>query len=199
MNKIVISGEIDKNFTASYKSCGERFLKTTIKTKRKSGFIDEIPLVFSEVFLKDMNNAPGNRIEIVGEVRNFNHDNHSYLFVFVKEVRAYDGHDKNTVEIKGFICKGPTYKETKKTNQKLAKFLIASNRAYGKSDYIPCMAWDRNAMMVKEYRVGNEVTANGRLQSRSYIKKYLYGSSEKKFTYELSLKEVERRMEKIEN
>ena len=198
MNKIVISGEIDKNFTASHKSSGERFLETTIKSKRDSGFVDEIPIVFSEVFLKQMNNATNNRIEIVGEVRNFNYNRHSYLFVFVKEVRTYDGKDKNFVEINGFVYKRPVYREKSKSNRKIVQFLIVNNRTYAKSDYIPCIAWGRNALRVKDYRVGNQLKAQGRFQSRTFIKKYDDGTKEKKMAYELSLEKIERRMEKIE-
>ena len=191
MNKIVISGEIDKNFTASYKSCGERFLKTTIKTKRKSGFIDEIPLVFSEVFLKDMNNAPGNRIEIVGEVRNFNYNRHSYLFVFVKEVRTYDGKDKNFVEINGFVYKRPVYREKAKSNRKIVQFLIVNNRTYAKSDYIPCIAWGRNARYAASIEVGGHLQIWGRVQSREYTKKLSDEEVEKRVAYEVSVSKIE--------
>ena len=191
MNKIIISGEIDKNFTASHKSSGERFLETTIKSKRDSGFVDEIPIVFSEVFLKQMNNATNNRIEIIGEVRNFNYNRHSYLFVFVKEVRTYDGKDKNFVEINGFVYKRPVYREKAKSNRKIVQFLIVNNRTYAKSDYIPCIAWGRNARYAASIEVGGHLQIWGRVQSREYTKKLSDEEVEKRVAYEVSVSKIE--------
>ena len=169
MNNVVLAG-MPSTPEYSHKFYDEKFYKFFMDVERNSGTHDIIPCVVSEVYVSF---EPGSKIKIVGEVRTRNYykdsKRHLDIFVHVQEMLDYDGYDENAVEIEGYICKEPTYRETP-YGRTISDFICASNRGHGKSDYIPCITWGRNALRVSKLDVGTKISVAGRFQSREYEK-----------------------------
>lgn len=191
MNKIILAGLVTEEPTFSHEIYGEKFYRFSISSSRQSGTQDVLPCVVSEILKKDI--EAGTEIKVFGNIRTRNvHENdssHLEIMVFVKEVLPYDK-DENNVELDGFICKEPTYRETPFGRQ-ITDLLIASNRSYGKSDYIPTIAWGRMAIKSSEFEVGARVKVFGRLQVREYVKKLEDGTEETRVAYELSSSRID--------
>ena len=187
MNKIVLAGLVTEEPTFSHEVHGEKFYRFSLSSSRMSGTNDILPCTVSEILKKDI--EEGTEIKVLGEIRTRNvHENdknHLEITVFVKEVLSYEK-DENNVELDGFICKEPTYRETPLGRQ-VSDLIIASNRERNfKSDYIPCIAWGRNAIRTSELNVGTRVKVLGRLQSREYNKRLGDETYEARTAYELS-------------
>ena len=191
MNKIVLAGTVVDEPTFSHEVYGEKFYHFCLSSSRESGTCDVLPCIISEILKKDI--EAGTEIKVLGEIRTRNvHDNnksHLEITVFVKNVFQHEK-DANYVEVEGFLCKQPIYRETPLGRQ-VTDLLIANNRAYGKSDYIPTIAWGRNAIKTSELEVGTRVKVFGRLQSREYVKKLEDGTEETRVAYELSANRVD--------
>lgn len=190
MNSIVAAGTV-WGIEESHEQYGEKFYKFLLSVSRKSGEIDVIPCVAPELIAKEI--AEGGKIEISGNVRTRNihtEENKSKLevYVFVGSMSEYL-HDKNHVEIDGVLCKKPIYRETPKGRQ-VADILIASNRITRRSDYIPSIAWGRNALRVKDWNVSDKISATARFQSREY-RKMIDGTEHIRIAYELSISSIE--------
>ena len=187
MNKIVLAGLVTEEPIFSHEVHGEKFYRFSLSSSRMSGTNDILPCTVSEILKKDI--EEGTEIKVLGEIRTRNvHEddkNHLEVTVFVKEVLSYE-EDENNVELYGFICKEPTYRVTPFGRQ-ITDLIVASNRERNfKSDYIPCIAWGRNAIRASEFNVGTRVKVLGRLQSREYKKKIDDGIYEVRTAYELS-------------
>lgn len=186
MNNITLAGIVVEEPTFLYEIYGEKFYHFYLSSSRKSGTKDVLPCVVSEILKKDI--EAGTEVKVCGNIRtrNVHKDDKSHLeiTVFVKEVFQYE-EDENNVELDGFICKEPTYRETPLGRQ-ITDLLIASNRSYGKSDYIPTIAWGRMAIKSSEFEVGERVKVFGRLQCREYVKRLDDGTEETRVAYELS-------------
>ena len=187
MNKIVLAGLVTEEPTFSHEVHGEKFYRFSLSSSRMSGTNDILPCTVSEILKKDI--EEGTEIKVLGEIRTRNvHENdknHLEITVFVKEVLLYEK-DENNVELDGFICKEPTYRETPLGRQ-VSDLIIASNRERNfKSDYIPCISWGRNAIRTSELNVGTRVKVLGRLQSREYNKRLGDETYEARTAYELS-------------
>ena len=192
MNKITLAGIVNSTLDFSHEVYGEKFYRFMISVKRLSGTVDEIPCLVSEFITRLI--EPGEEITIDGEIRNRNYDGadkkrHSSIYVFVKEILPYEGKDINKVELNGFICKETTYRETP-LKRHICDFLLAVNRKNFKSDYIPCIAWSRNAMRASIFKISDNVELTGRLQSREYTKKFEDGTEEIRTAYEVSANRV---------
>lgn len=174
MNTIKIAGLIASEPVFSHEVVGEKFYEFYIETLRKSDTVDTLPCIVSETYVKDIRN--GYSIMISGEVRTRNvpienaEKSHLEILVFVKEVLEYPGYDCNEFEAAATVCKQPIFRETPLGRQ-ISNVLLAVNRAYGKSDYIPTIFWGRGALRVAELNVGDRLSVEGRLQSRKYIKR----------------------------
>ena len=192
MNKIRLDGKVATEPEFSHECKGEKFYKLFLEVQRKSEVVDTLPCLVPEVFLKDV--EVGECVGINGEIRTRN--NHSEgkskleIYVFVLGVDDYEGHDINYVELEGYVCKVPTYRETP-LGREIADLTIASNRPYGKSDYIPCIVWGRNALIASDIPVGEKVVLSGRLQSREYVKMLDDETRETRVAYELSARSLE--------
>ena len=186
MNKIILSGKVTDEPTFSHEVHGEKFYRFRLLSSRQSGNRDVLMCTVPEIIKNGI--SEGNKVKVLGEIRTRNvHEddkNHLEITVFVKEVLLYE-EDENNVELDGFICKEPTYRETPFGRQ-ITDLMVASNREYFKSDYIPCIAWGRNAIRASEFNVGTRVKVLGRLQSREYKKKIDDGIYEVRTAYELS-------------
>ena len=196
MNKITLSGIITSTPVFSHEVCGEKFFEFKLKSERKSEVADELIVNASETLLSEYT-VSGGIVKVVGEIRTYNihveNGSRLHIYVFAKDIMQYDGYDVNEVEIDGFICKPPVYRETPK-GREITDIVVACNRPYGKSDYIPTIAWGRNARRVGDMVVGTHIIATGRLQSREYLKQYGDGTCEDRVAYDLSvssIKEVE--------
>ena len=187
MNKIVLAGLVTEEPTFSHEVHGEKFYRFFLSSSRQSGYCDVLMCTVPEIIKNGINE--GNMVKVLGEIRTRNvHENdknHLEITVFVKEVLLYEEYENN-VELDGFICKEPKYRETPFGRQ-ITDLIVASNRERNfKSDYIPCIAWGRNAIRTSEFNVGTRVKVLGRLQSREYKKKIDDGTYEVRTAYELS-------------
>ena len=192
MNKIVLAGLVTEEPIFSHEAHGEKFYRFRLLSSRQSGNCDILMCTVPEIIKNGINE--GNVVKVLGEIRTRNvHEddkNHLEVTVFVKELLPYE-EDENNVKLDGFICKEPTYRETPFGRQ-ITDLMIASKRERNfKSDYIPCIAWGRNAIRASEFDVGTRVKVLGRLQSREYKKKIDDETYEVRTAYELSASVVD--------
>ena len=197
-NQVTIMGEIVSAFTFSHEVFGEGFYMVDVSVKRLSNSEDRIPVMISERLIDVTEDYTGEFIMVNGQFRSYNkHDelkNRLVLSVFAREVEfieeELDGSKTNTIILDGYICKLPVYRKTP-LGREIADLLIAVNRPYGKSDYIPCICWGRNARFASAFEVGNHVQVFGRIQSREYVKKLSETATEKRTAYEVSVSKLE--------
>jgi single-stranded DNA-binding protein len=174
-NKVFISGEIVSNAEFSHEVYGEGFYEMNVLVKRLSGQGDILPVTISERLIADKDLKVGVTINALGQFRSYNKlvDGKSKLMltVFIRELVSRPIiKNPNSIVLVGYVCKPPVYRTTP-FNREIADILIAVNRSYNKSDYIPCIAWGRNARFAKNIAVGEKVALSGRIQSREYQKR----------------------------
>lgn len=193
-NRVTLSGEIVSNFEFSHEVHGEKFYKAQLKSERLSDKNDVIPIIVSERLINFTNDWVGQFVRICGQFRSYNkHEkerNRLELFVFVREIESYDDVDLNTIFLDGYICKQSIYRKTP-LRRKITDILLAVNRPYGVSDYIPCICWGRNARFAEGLPVGTRLNVCGRIQSREYMKRVGEGEFEKRIAYEMSISKME--------
>ena len=202
-NSLVLMGKVANEKTFSHEIYGEKFYQFSLSVPRLSGNADNIPITISERLFKDEDIAIGKNVKVNGQFRSYNgyenNKNRLVLTVFVKDIEFLPDGDEvltdkdvvsNEVDLTGFICKPPIYRQTP-FGREITDILIAVNRAYNKSDYIPCIAWGRNARFCSKMPVGTEVKVTGRVQSRNYEKKYEDGTVEQRVAYEVSVSNLE--------
>jgi len=191
-NNVIIGGEIVEGIEFSHEIYDEKFYKFSILTKRLSEHEDVLPVIISERIIDLEEIQVGKIVKIVGQFRSYNMQtetrNKLVLSVFVKEIEfaEEDVLTLNDANFVGYICKAPIYRKTP-LGREIADVLIAVNRTYKKSDYIPCILWGRNAKFCENIEVGTLVKVNGRIQSRAYEKKLENGEVIKKVAYEVSV------------
>lgn len=202
-NQVTISGEIVSDFEFSHEVFGEKFYILELSVPRLSGTYDIIPLMVSERLIDITEDYKGYFMTATGQFRSYNrHEetkNRLVLSVFVCELTMtvseslnedeYAVNNPNQIFLDGFICKQPIYRETP-LGREIADVLLAVNRPYGKSDYIPCICWGRNARYAESFDVGEHVQIWGRIQSREYQKKISEGETEKRVAYEVSISKM---------
>ena len=195
-NQAVVAGEIISDFEFSHEVFGEGFYFVKLKVSRLSHSSDIIPLLVSERLIDVKQSHIGQFLEARGQFRSHNKQesdkNRVVLFLFAKEIEMIDSAENrnpNEIFLDGYICKEPVYRTTP-LGREIADLLIAVNRSYGKSDYIPCVVWGRNARFVGQLEVGTHIEINGRIQSRGYIKKYEDGTEEQRTAYEVSVSKI---------
>jgi len=197
-NQVSIVGEIASGFIFSHEVFGEGFYIVEVLVKRLSDSADRIPLMISDRLIDISENYEGKNILVVGQFRSYNrHEekkNRLVLSVFAREITFVDEETDsvkaNQIFLDGYICKAPVYRKTP-LGREIADLLIAVNRPYGKSDYIPCICWGRNARFASTFEVGGHVQVWGRIQSREYMKKINDIDSEKRIAYEISVSKLE--------
>lgn len=197
-NKVTIIGEVVSEFKFSREVYGEGFYTVDISVNRLSNSVDVIPLMVSERLVDVTVDLRGTMIEAQGQFRSYNrHEetkNRLVLSIFVRELQFIEDYDEETssnqIFLDGYICKPPIYRKTP-LGREIADILIAVNRPYGKSDYIPCIAWGRNARFAAGFEVGAHIQINGRIQSREYTKRINDEESEKRVAYEVSVSKIE--------
>lgn len=191
-------GEIASDFKFSHQVFGEGFYLVDIRVKRLSDSEDIIPVMVSERLIDVTQDYMGEFLMVTGQFRSYNrHEekkNRLVLSVFARELVFVEQEDdsvkSNQIFLDGYICKPPVYRKTP-LGREIADLLIAVNRPYGKSDYIPCICWGRNARYASVFQVGGHVLIWGRIQSREYMKRLSETESEKRVAYEISVSKLE--------
>ncbi len=197
-NKVCVIGEIVGTFEFRHEVFGEGFYLTELSVRRLSDQVDVIPLLISERLIDVSGDYRGQTIQVNGQFRSYNrHEgtkNRLILSVFVREVEFIeeftDYTKTNQIFLDGFVCKAPVYRKTP-LGREIADLLVAVNRPYGKSDYIPCIAWGRNARYATGFEVGGRIRIWGRVQSREYTKRIGEEESERRVAYEVSVSKLE--------
>lgn len=197
-NQVSIAGEVVSDFTFSHDVFGEGFYILEVSVNRLSNSYDIIPLMVSERLMDVKKDYKGKMIEVAGQFRSYNrhedNKNRLVLSVFAREVTIcednYESTKPNYIFLDGYICKQPIYRKTP-LGREIADILLAVNRPYGKSDYIPCICWGRNARFAESFTVGGHIQVWGRIQSREYQKKVNDIEFEKRVAYEVSVSKLE--------
>lgn len=174
---------------------GEKFYLMYLESHRLSASTDIIPVLISERLYPIEEIHEGDFFEVTGEFRSYSkHEPEKHkliLFLFVNEIKKVAEEEfKNEIILDGYICKPPVYRETP-SGKKIADILLAVNRAYGKSDYIPCIVWGRSANYVSRLQVGDRLLLHGRMQSRKYYK-VINEEAEERTAYEISISRIEK-------
>ena len=197
-NKVSMIGEVISDFEFSHEVFGEGFYMVDVSVNRLSSQADIIPLMVSERLVDITKDFRGMTVEVSGQFRSYNrHEgtrNRLVLSIFVREWEILENDSEmgktNQIFLEGFICKPPIYRKTP-LGREIADLLVAVNRPYGKSDYIPCIAWGRNARYASGFEVGGKIRIWGRVQSREYMKKLGENEGEKRIAYEVSVSKLE--------
>ena len=197
-NQVTIIGEVASPFVFSHEVFGEGFYMADILVKRLSDCSDCIPVMISERLIDVSNDYRGEYVQINGQFRSYNrheeHKNRLVLSVFAREFELVEQFEEenaaNQIFLDGFICKESVYRKTP-LGREIADLLVAVNRSYGKSDYIPCICWGRNARFASGFEVGSHVQIWGRIQSREYVKKVSETQVEQRVAYEVSVSKIE--------
>lgn len=197
-NQVSIVGEIISDFQYSHEVYGEGFYMVEVAVSRLSNFSDYIPLMISERLIDTSQSYIGQKVYVTGQFRSYNrHEelkNRLVLSVFVREIEFIEEETEemksNQILLDGYICKDPIYRKTP-LGREIADLLVAVNRSYGKSDYIPCICWGRNARFAARFEVGVHVQIWGRIKSREYVKRLNEDEVEKRTAYEVSVSKIE--------
>ena len=192
-NIVEIGGKIVKEPVLSHEIYDEKFYRFEIETKRLSEITDVLPIIISERLIDIASLKNGQIVHVSGQVRSYNQQTETksklVLTIFAKEIELTDDESiltLNDVNFNGFLCKAPIYRKTP-LGREIADILVAVNRSYKKSDYIPCILWGRNAKFCSKLPVGENVKIVGRIQSRKYEKTLEDGTVVEKVAYELSV------------
>lgn len=200
-NKISLVGEVISAPKFSHETHNEKFYTVKVDVKRLSGDIDTLEIIISEKLYDIEKIELGTRYYIEGEIRSYNYyvseteRRKLVINIFAKNLSIAEETDDeclNNFELVGHICKKPIYRKTP-FDREISDILLAVNRLYGKSDYLPCIAWGRNAKFASTLEIGDKIKITGRMQSRQYTKKLNDNEEEKKIAYEMSIITLEKK------
>lgn len=195
-NVAELCGVVLSDLKFSHKTYGEIFYTFVLGIERRSGYIDEINVMVSERLIFENPPHIDDFLEIKGQVRTYNElvkeKNKLNVVVFAKEIYLSEnfGYNENYIYLEGFLCK-PPLKRTSPLGREICDMMLAVNRMYNKSDYIPCIAWGRNAGYAEKLGVGTKLAVEGRIQSREYKKKLDDGTAEIRKAFEVSVVKLE--------
>ena len=195
-NVAELCGVVLSELRFSHKTYGEIFYTFVLGIERRSGYIDEINIMVSERLIFDNPPREGDFVEIKGQIRTYNEivdeKNKLNVVVFAKEIYQSEnfGYNENYIYLEGFLCKEPL-KRTSPLGREICDMMLAVNRMYNKSDYIPCIAWGRNAGYAEKLGVGTKLALEGRIQSREYQKRVSENELIRRVAYEVSVNKLE--------
>ena len=197
-NTVEVAGEVVTEPKYSHEAFVERFYIFNISVKRLSGMLDTIPVTISERTINISEIRVGKRFKIYGQFRSFNkhmeNEHRLILSVFARAIMELADNqldvNENYIFLDGYLCKEPIYRKTP-LEREIADLLVVVNRSYGKSDYIPCIAWGRNARYASGLDVGTNIKICGRIQSREYTKRISETESDQRMAYEVSVSSIE--------
>ena len=191
-NTIHLRGQITQNLEFGHELFGEQFYVTTLRVPRLSGAEDFLPITLSERLLIDEPLTAGSMLCLEGQLRSYNKviegSGRLLITAFAQRILNCDEdtENPNRVQLTGALCKPPSYRTTP-FGREIADLMLAVNRSYGKSDYIPCIAWGRTARYASNLKTGDKVQLVGRFQSRAYLKQMPDGTLLNKVAYEVSI------------
>ena len=193
-NSVLLRGSPAGECVFSHQSRSERFYSLPLEVTRLSGTSDRIHLILREEQLSQVRPSRAGLVEVHGELRSFNNrsgeGSRLVITVFAREIiTPEEAVWENRVELTGTLCKAPNYRTTP-LGREICDLMLAVNRVYGRSDYLPCIAWGQNARRAAQWDVGTRVWLLGRLQSRDYIKN-LDGAAVRRTAFEVSVTEIE--------
>ena len=196
-NEVILVGKVVSDMKFSHKVYGEGFYTFELEVPRLSDSVDILPVTISERSLPANSNIKGKILEVLGQFRSYNQyeegKNRLILTVFILEVKEVSSQElarnKNQIYLNGYVCKEPVYRTTP-FEREITDLLLAVNRSYHKSDYIPCITWGRNARFAQNLRVGEQIQVWGRIQSRTYQKQIETGEVQTKIAYEISINKM---------
>lgn len=197
-NHVTITGSVNREAEFSHEAHGTKFYIFFVAISRMSKNTDEIPVMVADHIFDVEKICIGQKIKIHGQFRSYNRYEEErsklLLSVFAQEVEVLDidqrGMETNQIALEGHICKPPVYRKTP-LGREISDVFMAVNRSYGKSDYIPCICWGRDARLAADYHVGSHVKVTGRIQSREYIKKLSDTEEETRIAYEISVNKID--------
>ncbi len=199
-NEVTLAGIIDDELCYSHEIYGESFYSFVLRVTRLSDICDYINVTVSERLIQNMELHAGSYVCVNGQFRSYNNycetGNRLILTVFARDIRQTDdlseeeAFNPNCIYLNGFLCKAPVYRTTP-FGREITDLLVAVNRAYNKSDYIPCIAWGRNARYSSNLNVGDNIKIWGRIQSREYQKRISEDETVTKTAYEISISKME--------
>ena len=192
-NVVSLLGKVEEKPEFSHEVFGEKFYRFNLVVERLSSAVDIIPILVSESLLEIEKLKGGESLLVEGQYRSYNEhkdgQSHLRLSVFAKEISFADWEDVNEIFLQGFLCKPVIYRKSP-LGREIADMLVAINRPYGKSDYLPCIAWGRNARLASGLEVGDEIQIWGRIQSREYLKKISEEETEIRTAQEVSVSKL---------
>nr|MBO2494167.1 single-stranded DNA-binding protein [Clostridia bacterium] len=197
-NQVLVAGKVDSQPIFAHEIYGEGFYNFTLAVPRLSGYIDLLPVTVSERLIDIGQLSVNTQVVIKGQFRSYNKfldgKNRLILTVFAKDIALRgeneDIKNPNQIYLDGYICKPPVYRTTP-LNREIADVLLAVNRPYNKSDYIPVIMWGRNARFAQNLPVGQRLKVWGRIQSRPYQKKLPNGEIQERIAYEVSVSKLQ--------
>lgn len=194
-NQIALEGQIVSDFRFSHETMKEKFYLFDLKTERLSGTSDVLPVLISERLVNIKENPIGATVRVEGQIRSYNKQDgeksRMLLSIFVESIEnTQEEACENYGCIQGFLCKEPVYRKTPR-GKEITDMILAVNRQYGKTDYIPCIAWGRNAIFAAMQPIGTELKIYGRFQSRQYKKRLVEDGVEIRTAYEFSVHVIE--------
>lgn len=201
-NSITVVGKIVSEKEFSHEMYGEGFYSFDLEVPRLSDYSDLLPITISERLLVNMDLKPGVNVVVEGQLRSYNRyvngSNKLVLTVFARDAKVPETEDEliellkrpNEIYLDGYICKAPVYRTTP-FGREITDLLVAVNRPYNKSDYIPCIAWGRNARFCEKLQIGDHIRLWGRIQSREYQKRTGEGEVQNKVAFEVSISKLE--------
>lgn len=196
-NKVYIEGKVVSELTFSHEMYGEGFYSFDVEVPRLSEVVDRLPITVSERILQNVDVSVGKIVSLDGQLRSYNKviDGTSRLIltIFARDINNKEeiSSSPNEIFLDGYICKTPIYRTTP-FGREITDILVAVNRPYNKSDYIPAIAWGRNARFSNSLEVGTHIKIWGRIQSRDYEKKISETETVKRTAYEVSISKMEK-------
>lgn len=196
-NKVYIEGKVVSELTFSHEMYGEGFYSFDVEVPRLSEVVDRLPITVSERILQNVDVSVGKIVSLEGQLRSYNKviDGTSRLIltIFARDINNKEeiSSSPNEIFLDGYICKTPIYRTTP-FGREITDILVAVNRPYNKSDYIPAIAWGRNARFSNSLEVGTHIKIWGRIQSRDYEKKISETETVKRTAYEVSISKMEK-------
>ena len=201
-NRVKIIGKVIGEKEFSHEMYGEKFYTIELEVSRLSSQSDTLSATVSERLLVDQELEIGEYIVVEGQLRSYNRyidgRNRLILTIFTRNLYLPEGEEElnellrnpNEIYLDGYVCKEPIYRTTP-FGREITDLLLAVNRPYNKSDYIPSIAWGRNARFCEKLEVGDHIMLWGRIQSRDYQKKVEDGKTISRVAYEVSVSKLE--------
>lgn len=191
-NNLLLCGKVSESPVFSHQSHGENFMRFPLIIERLSNTSDIINVLANEKKLNDLEMKIGDFVSVLGQLRSFNNKSgvgsRLIITAYAREISNHTQEYLNELSLSGVVCKEPIYRKTP-LGREICDLMLAINRRYGRADYIPCIAWGRNAYIASQFTIGSCVKLTGRVQSRNYIK-LIDGIEYPRVTYEVSISSI---------